>query len=61
MKMLGECEMVLYCHLGCNGNSSGPLKSTFGINFIQFQNPVNFLFLLALVYSVGQACMEDKI
>ena len=34
MKMLGECEMVLYCHLGCNGNNSGPLKSTFGTIFI---------------------------
>ena len=44
MKMLRDCEMVLYCHLGCNGNSSGPLKSTFGVNFIQFQNPVNFVF-----------------
>ena len=40
--------MVLYCHLGCNGNSSGPLKSTFGIIFIQFQNPVNFCFCLLL-------------
>ena len=57
MKMLGEVEMVLYCHLGCNGNSSGPLKSTFGIIFIQFQ----FLFLLALVYCEDQAYMEDKI